>query len=146
MSFLNYHRSLVIVDASASLFPSSRSFRCQHCLRVSPQLQPTKYYRKVVPGNTTSRISRVLKRSYGLQKTVAVENRYGKCHGLVTRCSAKQYIDLTACTRRRQTDKIRRSDFTRYLATDAASDAEMASAARNDERRRMPAMEVQIIF
>ncbi|KYN31998.1 hypothetical protein ALC56_13751, partial [Trachymyrmex septentrionalis] len=30
----------------------------------------------------------------------------------------------------------------RYLATDAASDAEMASAARNDERRRMPAMEV----
>lgn len=37
-----------------------------------------------VPGNTTSRISRVLKRSRGLQKTVAVENRYGKCHGLVS--------------------------------------------------------------
>ncbi|XP_011062113.1 PREDICTED: uncharacterized protein LOC105150616 [Acromyrmex echinatior] len=77
-------RSLVIVDASASLFPSSRSFRRHHCLRISPQLRPTKCYRKVVPGNTPSRISRVLKRSHGLQKAVAVENRYGKCHSLVT--------------------------------------------------------------
>jgi len=99
LSLLKKHPDLVSHLSASSLsalstlrhrffFPSPRAFSTPPlCPPASPRIPRLS---QSVPGNTTSRVSRVLKRLRGLQKAVAMENRYSENVTALSRsCSAK---------------------------------------------------------